>query len=550
MTTATTTGVPSTTDASRQEIQAAIAKAMELRALHAALLQQTNSPSHLRLPAASPLRRPHHSAQDYPVFTPSYDDVPRYQSSPSCWDESSLNGDLRFLSGYKNPNTSSRILFPPELTSILPHTYPSDDHKTLTNPRPSPGTNFSRSRRNSLGDFTSILSSNRHKTTTDTKNHKHSNLVVPMTDSHSTVQSQPKPKSGKTLSWLFPRLNKKKHKNIENTEKSPNRVGSESLDEAGFKYSGMIEALKKELTKANESRDAALLEVSEMKSSVNDLQQKLEYLENYCEELKKALDQAMLRMKDSDDSRAVNINNKKMPVSNEVMVEGFMQMVSEARLSVKHFCKTLVAQIDEEDTVLLNNINSALQPHKLSLNSKNSKAVLCHLEAVINESLYQDFENCVFEKNGSPKLLDLEQEREARFSSFCALRNLSWNEVLRKGTKYYSEEFSRFCDQKMSGIITSLNWNRPWPEQLLQTFFVAAKCIWLLHLLAFSFSPALRILRVEENRSFDGGFMEDVFVDRKRAQNPNRVKVMVMPGFYMHDRVLRCKVLCKYKTAG
>ncbi|XP_076958466.1 IRK-interacting protein-like [Bidens hawaiensis] len=199
---------------------------------------------------------------------------------------------------------------------------------------------------------------------------------------------------------------------------------------------------------------------------------------------------------------------------------------------------------------LLNNINSVLQPHKLSLNSKNSKAVLCHLEAAINESQYQDFENCVFEKNGSPKLLDPEQEREARFSSFCALRNLSWNEVLRKGTKYYSEEFSRFCDQKMSGIVTSLNWNRPWPEQLLQTFFVAAKCIWLSHLLAFSFSPALMILRVEENRSFDGGFMEDVFVDRKRAQNPNRVKVMVMPGFDMHDRILRCKVLCKYKTAG
>ncbi|KAJ0619995.1 putative IRK-interacting protein [Helianthus annuus] len=415
-----------TSEVSRREIQAAIAKAMELRALHTALLQ-SNSPSHLRLPPAVvspvvPRHASHHSAQDYPVFTPSYDDVPKYQTSPSCWDESSLNGDSRFLSDYKHPNTSSRILLPPELTTIL-----RDDHNSAANLQPSPGTNFSRSRRNSLGDFTSLSSCNNHKTTNGSENRKHSNLVVPMTDTRPSVQSHSKPKSGVSLSWLFRGINKKKHKN---------------------------------------------------------------------------------------------------------------------------FCKTLVAQIDEGDTGLLENVNAVLQPHKLVPNSKISKVALCHLEAVINQSLYQDFENCVFQKNGSPRVLDPQQERQAQFSSFCALRNLSWNEVLRKGTKYYSEEFSRFCDQKMSGIVTSLNWTRPWPEPLLQTFFVAAKCIWLLHLLAFSFSPALGILRVEDNRSFDGAFMEDVFVDRQRAQNPTRVKVMVMPGFYMQDRVLRCKVLCRYKTTS
>jgi hypothetical protein len=170
------------------------------------------------------------------------------------------------------------------------------------------------------------------------------------------------------------------------------------------------------------------------------------------------------------------------------------------------------------------------------------------LEAVINQSLYQDFENSVFQKNGPPKNLDPNQDRQAQFSSFVALRNLSWSEVLRKGTKYYSEEFSKFCDQKMSSIITTMNWTRPWPEQLLQAFFVAAKCIWLLHLLAFSFNPPLGILRVEENRSFDSHFMEDMFTDRQRSLGPSRVKIMVMPGFYVQDRVLRCKVLCRHKS--
>ncbi|GJZ99483.1 hypothetical protein Tco_0672034 [Tanacetum coccineum] len=557
----------STNEVNKQEIQAAIAKAVELRALHAALLQSSNSPAHLRLPAPSPLARhaSQLSAHDYPVFTPSYDDVPRSQNFQSCWDECSVNGggndDMRFLSDYKNANTSSRTLFPPELSNIVPHTCPSDDQNSVTASsnhhitliRASPGADISKSRRNSLGDFRSISSCNKCKPATVSTNNKYSNLVVPMTDSHTSVHSHSKPKSGMGLSWLFPRLNKKKHKNLDN---SPNRTGS---DDASFKDSGVImsiEALKKDLTEANERRDAALAEATEMKSSIGDLKEKMEYLENYCEELKKALSQAVLQAKDSDKSRVntkgkpIDGNNENMPVSNEVMVEGFMQIVSEARLSVKQFCKTLVAQIDERDTALMENLNSILQPHKFSLNSKYSKAVLCHLEAIINQSLYQDFENCVFQKNGCPKLLDPQQERQAQFSSFCALRNLSWNEVLRKGTKYYSEEFSRFCDQKMSGIITELNWTRPWSEQLLQAFFVAAKCIWLLHLLAFSFSPALGILRVDENRSFDGVFMEDVFVDRQRSQNPTRVKVMVMPGFYVQDRVLKCKVLCRYKTAG
>lgn len=54
----------------REDIKAAIAKAVELRALHAALMhhQQATTPSSSSA-APSPLSR-HFSAQDYPVFTP------------------------------------------------------------------------------------------------------------------------------------------------------------------------------------------------------------------------------------------------------------------------------------------------------------------------------------------------------------------------------------------------------------------------------------------------------------------------------------------------
>ncbi|OIT08703.1 PREDICTED: IRK-interacting protein-like [Nicotiana attenuata] len=573
---------------SREEIQAAIAKAVELRAIHAALLQGINSPASnlIKFPSSSSPASdfPHQfSAQDYPIFTPSYEDVPlsepkqlqldnRAYAEP--WDDYGLggvgNGDEASLSNYRKANSSLRNGISPNSINSELHTCPPDDQRSVTGSCTdqitvlriaSPGGDYSKSRRNSLG-VRSLSSCNRCKpatiTSTETdgasKSGKSSNVIVPLTDSHSLNQLQPKSK-GLNLSWLFPKL-KKKNKN----ENSPHRTKSDVSQIVKDIGLVSIEILKKELVQANDSRDAALMEVAEMRSSLGELKEKLEYLETYCEELKKALRQAK-QSKDSQVSKMLidlprrgksmdGDGENTIPVSEEVMVEGFLQMVSESRLSVKQFCKILITQVEETDNSLTDNLNHLLQPYKISLNSKHSKAVLYHIEAIINQSLFQDFENVVFQKNGAPKHLDPQQDCHDHFSSFVSLRNLSWNEVLRKGTKYYSDDFSKFCDKKMSCIITSLNWNRPWPEQLLQAFFVAAKCIWLLHLLAFSFDPPLGILRVEENTSFDKCYMEDIFGDRQKSQGSNKVKIMVMPGFYVQDRVLRCKVICKYKSTA
>jgi hypothetical protein len=565
------------TEFNRQEIQTAIAKAVELRALHAALTQGNSpnpspGPHNARFPSTSPAS--HFSAQDYPVFTPSYEDEPHQNPTKSrtvseSWDENGVEGGGNIIESiivqdYKEKSSSRKVL-PFGFSNKESHMCPIiDDTKSVTGScanhitvlQTSPNEYFKSRRRNSLDDFKPLSSCNRCKPALITSefdntknNNRSSNIVVPLTDSHASFQTQHKSKG--MISWLFPKF-KKKHKN-KNESFSPNRTESEEVSQILNKDMGImsIEMLKRELMEAHESRDSAILEVSEMRSSFGELKQKLEYLEGYCEELKKALKQAM-QAKESPlcDEKLGNGENlmMPMPVSEDVMVEGFLQIVSESRLSVKHFCKILISQIDENDQTLIENLNLLLQPYKLSLNSKYSKAVLYHFEAFINNSLYQDFENSVFQKNGSAKFLDPRQDRRAQFSSYVALRNLSWNEVLKKGTKYYSEEFSKFCDQKMSCIITTLNWLRPWPEPLLQAFFVAAKCVWLLHLLAFSFTPTLGILRVEENRSFDGYYMEDLLTDRQRSQGPSKVKIMVMPGFYVQDKVLRCKVICRHKS--
>ncbi|OIW05722.1 hypothetical protein TanjilG_23508 [Lupinus angustifolius] len=535
----------------RQEIQSAIAKAVELRALHEALMRG-NSPANARFTTPSPAPRSvsHFSAHDYPLFTPSdeYDQACNQNSMKSrtiseTWDENGLergNNIETMVADYKEKSSSRKG---------LSHICPADDSTSVTDScanqitvlQTSPANDYFNCRRtNSSEDFKSmsIVTSEFE----NTRNSKSSNVDVSVTEPHT--------KSKGVISRLFPRL-KKKSKN----ENSPSRAESEDVSQV-LKDLGImsVETLKKELVEAHENRDLALMEVSEMKSSLGELKQKLEYLENYCGELKKALKEGM-KTRDSQvceqlnnlPQRGKSFHENLMPVSEEVMVEGFLQIVSESRLSVKQLCKTLINNIDETDHSLTQNLNFLLQPYKLSLNSKYSKAVLYHFEAFINHSLYQDFENCVFQMNGCPKFLDPQQDFQAQFSSFVSLRNLSWNEVLKKGTKYYSEEFSMFCDHKMSCIATSLNWTRPWPEQLLQAFIVAAKCTWLLHLLAFSFNPPLRILRVEENRNFDSHYMEDMC---PRSQGPSRVKIMVMPGFYVQEKVLRCKVLCRYKSAA
>ncbi|XP_042017619.1 IRK-interacting protein-like [Salvia splendens] len=476
---------------SRRDIEAAMAKAVELRALHASLLQGKSSP--LSRHAT------YFSAQDYPVFTPSYEDeaLEGYgQSLPESWKEYNLdarNHNQPIPSDYRTANASSRKAYirgaNDDNSIVCSHSniVALPDH--------------SKSRRTSLGDIESVSSCNKFKPPASDdvdgpmKSSRKSNIVVPLTDSHSSLHQNPKHK-GLSLSWLFLKLKKKTSPVLSQPEEV-----SQMLSDLGVLS---MEALRRELDEAQERRDAALVEAAEMKRSLGELGQKLEYLETYCEEMKKALRQA----KPGEKEKLVTLPNieSTMPVSGEVMVEGFLQMVSEARLSVKQFCKALLTQIEETDRTVLESLNS-----KVSVNAKYSKAVVYHLEAIVNLSMYQDFENCVFQKNGAPKLLERQQECQARFQLFVALRNLSWNEVLRKGTKYYSDEFSGFCDKKMSGIIVALGWMRPWPEQLLQAFFVAAKCIWLLHLLAFSFNPAVGILRVEENRAFEARFMEDVF---------------------------------------
>ncbi|KAL2935264.1 IRK-interacting protein [Bienertia sinuspersici] len=240
------------------------------------------------------------------------------------------------------------------------HVCPADDCKSmassctnkLTFLQNSPGTEvFKSRRRNSLGDLKSVSSCNNCKPAT---------ISTTATDNKSKSQ-------GMILSWLFKRRQKNENSSPLRTE---SEVSSQVLKDLGSVSS--IEVLKKELIETHQKKEAALAEVSEMRFSFGELRKKLENLESYCEELKKALRQAV---QTKSHSKREKMGDTLMPVSEDVMVEGFLQIVSEARLSVKQFCKTLIEQIDDSDEQLTGNLNMLLKPYKLSLNSRYSQAV-------------------------------------------------------------------------------------------------------------------------------------------------------------------------------
>ncbi|CAI0427049.1 unnamed protein product [Linum tenue] len=309
--------------------------------------------------------------------------------------------------------------------------YETDDQKSVTGPcinnitvlHSSPGVGvtttttaaelYKSSRGLNFADFKSSSScNNRSRAIADfeAQNRKskiHSNIVVPLTDSHASVQSQPRSKG--MMSWLFPKLRTKPTKNVATT--SPVRTESEEVSQA-FVELGLlsIENLRRELRESNETRDATLTEVAETRASLGPLRQKIEHLEGYCEELKKALKSATRskgRAKSIDGYSQNNNSNHHpsiLPVTDEAMVEGFLQMVAESRLSVKQFCKALISQIeDAADSPLIETL--------LFVHSNHSKTILHHLESIINDTMHQDFENSAFHNNGAPKHLDPQQDR-------------------------------------------------------------------------------------------------------------------------------------------
>ncbi|XP_071736077.1 protein GRAVITROPIC IN THE LIGHT 1-like [Rutidosis leptorrhynchoides] len=77
-----------------------------------------------------------------------------------------------------------------------------------------------------------------------------------------------------------------------------------------------------------------------------------------------------------------------------------------------------------------------------------------------------------------------------------------------------------------------------------QVFLKLAKAIWLLHRLAHSFDPVIKVFQVSKGTEFSEVYMESVvknFVVDENSDKP-KVGLMVMPGFGIGGSVIQCRV--------
>ncbi|XP_062074118.1 IRK-interacting protein [Humulus lupulus] len=320
-----------------------------------------------------------------------------------------------------------------------------------------------------------------------------------------------------------------------------------------------VAELSHKLIQATRKRDDAVLEASRLKYSMAELEKKLNKLEIYCRNLKSGLDECSISNNSSPCQvgkiqNRLSFNLSTTRNDDKEVVDNFLVTVSEARTNIRVLSRSLTMQLRHMGGKVYDRITALLQPYDIKISlSKNPRTLLIYLEALLNKSFFEDFESSMFQKNSAAQVLNPIDRCETNYASFKHLKGLTWEEVLTKGTKHFSEEFSRFCDRKMSEIVAMLGWNRAWPEPLLQAFFGASKSVWLVHLLANSVHPNLGIFRVDKETGFDSVYMEDMGgggggVDRARKLVPSVVRIMVAPGFYVYGSVVKCKVLCRYQN--
>ncbi|CAN6895925.1 unnamed protein product [Brassica oleracea] len=293
--------------------------------------------------------------------------------------------------------------------------------------------------------------------------------------------------------------------------------------------------LSHKLIQATKKKEDAVTEASKLKTSMSELEKKLNKLEVYCHNLKSGLNECSNNKKQSTLFQKDGINDK--------IIQQFLVSVSESRTSIRALSRALASQLRTVGGKVYERLSLLLQPFDVKI---NSKSLILYLEAILSRAFFEDFEAPGFQRTGSTRILNPIDRCESNYASFNVLTELTWDEVLSRGTKHFSEEFSQFCDRKMSDVVSMLCWNRAWPEPLLQAFFGASKRVWLVHLLANSVNPGLQIFRVEKDDRFDPVYMEETGGDRFK----DLVRAMVQPGFYVYGSVVKCKVVCKHCGNG
>ncbi|KAH9733130.1 DUF641 domain-containing protein [Citrus sinensis] len=284
-------------------------------------------------------------------------------------------------------------------------------------------------------------------------------------------------------------------------------------------------------------------EIQNKDSEIHQLQQHIEDANQKRVKLEKNLKLRGLSTKESEGSGG---ENGFFPV--DLTPDLFTQAVEAAYKAIHDFSKPLINMMKAAGWDLDSAANS-IEPNVVYAKRAHKKYAF---ESHICQRMFTGFQ----QEDFSVKSENLIVNKESFFHQFLALREIDPLDVLGQNP---DSNFGKFCRSKYLAVLhpkmeASFFGNLDQRNFVMggghprtpfyQAFLKLAKLIWLLHRLAYSFEPNVKVFQVNKGSEFSEVYMESVIknlIIDEDDQKPT-VGLMVMPGFWIGGSVIQSRV--------
>ncbi|KAJ1701759.1 hypothetical protein LUZ63_001538 [Rhynchospora breviuscula] len=286
---------------------------------------------------------------------------------------------------------------------------------------------------------------------------------------------------------------------------------------------------------------------------INQLQSQIEEAKSRKAKLEKKLKQRGLHSKDGE-----NEEDEDNFFSVELTPNLFTNTVEATYKSIHDFSKPLINMMKAAGWDLDAAADAIVGPGVVYAKRAHKKYAF---ESYICQRMFVGFQEESFSvksghgtENGNG---NVSVSNEGFFHQFLAVRAMDPLDVLSQNP---DSIFGKFCraryltvvHQKMEGAFFGNMDQRNYVMSgghprtpFYQAFLRMAKSVWLLHRLAHSFEPKVRIFQVRQGTDFSEVYMEsvvkDIVISGEGGERP-KVGLMVMPGFMIGTSVVQSKV--------
>ncbi|PIN05324.1 hypothetical protein CDL12_22134 [Handroanthus impetiginosus] len=284
-------------------------------------------------------------------------------------------------------------------------------------------------------------------------------------------------------------------------------------------------------------------EIQNKDSEIHQLEQQIQEANQKRVKLEKNL---KLRGLSAKESEGVGTENGHFPF--DLTPDLFKSAVEAASRAIHDFSKPLINMMKAAGWDLDAAANS-IEPNITYAKRAHKKYAF---ESYICQRMFIGFQDESF----SIKSDNAQETEENLFQQYLALREMDPLDAVGQSP---DSAFAKFCQNKYLIVVHQKmeasffgnldQWNyiqgggHP-RTAFYQAFLKLAKSIWLLHRLAYSFDPPVKIFQVKRDTEFSEVYMESVvknFIIEDEDQKP-KVSLMVMPGFWIGGSVIQSQV--------